>query len=197
MFKLWVKSLKWLPQRISRSGLALLRLFYSKPQYTLLAAIVSILFYELIFWFLNLGLAHYLLTTPFLTFTDKAELIIGSFSGIFAKPYSELAIMLFAVSVLQGIAVASMVYSIRAARAMNKNIMKDLGGTGIAGAFSILGLGCAACGSSLVTPILTFFFASSSVALAETVGIYSAILALFVALITVYLSGLKLSTKLS
>lgn len=194
---LWVKSLQWLPRRIVRSGWALLRLFYFKPHYALLAATVSILFYELIFWFLNFGLAHYLLTTPFLTFTDKIELIIGSYSGIFTQPYSELAITLFAVSVLQGMAVASMAYSIRAERAMNKNILKDLSGTGIAGVFSILGLGCAACGTSLVTPIITFFFASSSVALAEVVGIYSAMVALFVALVTLYLAGQKLSTKLT
>lgn len=192
----WVRSLRWLPKRIVLSVWALLRLFYFKPQYTLLAIVVSILFYELIFWFLNLGLAQYLLTTPFLTFIDKVELIIGSYSGIFTQPYSELAIMLFVVSVLQGMAVASMAYMIKADRAMNKNTLKELGGTGIAGAFSVFGLGCAACGTSLVTPILTFFFASSSVALAEIVGVYSAMLALIVALITVYLLGLKLATKL-
>lgn len=197
MFVLWVKSLRWLPRRIAHSSWALLRLFYFKPQYTLLAATVSILFYEFIFWFLNLGLAHYLLTTPFLTFTDKFELIIGSYSGIFTQPYSELALTLFAVSVLQGMAVASMVYAIRAERVMNKNIINELGGTGVAGVFSVLGLGCAACGTSLVTPLLTFFFASSSAALAEVVGFYSALIALFIALVTVYLAGLKLVSKLT
>lgn len=196
MFMTWIKSLRWLPKRIVRSSWALLRLFYFKPLYTLLAATVSVVFYELIFWFLNLGLAHYLLTTPFLTFMDKLELIIGGYSGIFTQPFSELAITLFAVSVLQGMAVASLVYSIRAERSMKINILKDLSGTGVAGIFSLLGLGCAACGTSLVTPLLTFFFASSSAALSEVVGFYSALVALAVALITVHLAGLKLSAKL-
>lgn len=80
---------------------------------------------------------------------------------------------------------------------MQRSILKDLGGTGIAGVLSVLGLGCAACGTSLVTPILTFLFATSSVAVAEEVGLYSAVLALVASLVTVYLAGLKLSLRLT
>lgn len=186
-----------LPKRIALSALALLRLFTRQPKYLLLAAVVSVLFYELIFWFLNLGLAQYLLTSPFLTLSDKLELVVASYSGIFTKPYSELAVTLFAVSMLQGIAAASIIFSIKADRSMNQSTFKELGGTGITGVFSVLSLGCAACGSSLVTPILTFFFASSSAALSEAVGFYSALFALLIALITVYLTGLKLATKIA
>ena len=100
------------------------------------------------------------------------------------------------MSVLQGAAVAALVYSIRKERAMNRSIAKEFGGTGFAGVLSVLGLGCVPCGTSLVTPILTFFFASSSVAIAEEVGYYSAVLALIVSLITAYLAGYKLSSRL-
>lgn len=123
-------------------------------------------------------------------------MLVGSYSGIFTWPLSPLALTLFAVSVFQGAAVAALVYSIRIERAMQQGFLKEFGGTGVAGAFSVLGLGCAACGTSLVTPILTFFFATSSVAVAEEVGSYSAILALIVSIITVYLAGFKLSSRL-
>jgi len=139
---------------------------------------------------------QYLLTSPFLTVGDKIQMLIGSYSGIFTLPLSPLALTLFAVSVFQGVAVAALVYSIRKERAMQRGFLKEFGGTGIAGALSVLGLGCAACGTSLVTPILTFFFATSSVAVAEEVGLYSAVLALIVSLITVYLTGLKLAPRL-
>lgn len=188
--------IKSLPKRIWLSFSSLAKLMYFRPAYFFLAAVVSVVFYEFIFWFLNLGLLHYLLTSPFLTVGDKLEMIIGSYSNIFHLPLSPLALTLFAVSIFQGIAVAALVYSIKKERAMQRGLLKEFGGTGIAGALSVLGLGCAACGTSLVTPILTFFFATSSVAVAEEVGLYSAVLALVVSLITVYLTGLKLANRL-
>ena len=188
--------LKTLPKRIVTAFWALIRLLYFKPLYLLLAAVVSIVFYEIVFWFLNLGLFNYLLTTEFLTIGDKIGIIVGSYSGIFTLPLSSISFTLFLVSVLQGAAVAALVYSIRKERAMNRSIAKEFGGTGFAGVLSVLGLGCVPCGTSLVTPILTFFFASSSVAIAEEVGYYSAVLALIVSLITAYLAGYKLSSRL-
>lgn len=188
--------IKSLPKRVWLSFSSLVKLLYFKPAYFFLAAAVSVVFYEFIFWFLNLGLLHYLLTSPFLTVGDKLEMIVGSYSNIFHLPLSPLALTLFAVSIFQGIAVAALVYSIKKERAMQRGLLKEFGGTGIAGALSVLGLGCAACGTSLVTPILTFFFATSSVAVAEEVGLYSAVLALVVSLVTVYLTGLKLANRL-
>lgn len=188
--------LRSLHSRIWQSTKAIAKLLYFKPLYFILAVVVSVVFYEFIFWFLNLGLLQYLLTSPFLSIEDKVGMLVGSYSDIFTIPLSPLALILFVVSILQGVTVAALVYSIRKERTMNKGILKDFGGTGIAGALSVFGLGCAACGTSLVTPILTFFFATSTVAVAEQVGIYSAVLALIVCVITVYLAGLKLSHRL-
>lgn len=188
--------LRTLHVRIGLSFSALAKLLYFKPLYLFLAAGVSILFYEFIFWFLNLGLLHYLLTTPYLSIGDKMSMLAGSYSGIFTVPLSLLSLTLFAVSIFQGVAVSALVYSIRQERSARRGMLKEFGGTGVAGVLSVLGLGCAACGTSLVTPILTFFFATSSVAVAERVGLYSAVLALFVSVVTVYLSGLKLASRL-
>jgi hypothetical protein len=173
-----------------------MKLLYFKPAYFFLASGVSIIFYEFIFWFLNLGLLHYLLTSPFLNVGDKLSMLIGSYSNIFSLPLSPLALTLFAVSIFQGIAVAALVYSIRKERSMRQGFLKEFGGTGGAGVLSVLGLGCAACGTSLVTPILALFFTTSSVAVAEKVGLYSAVLALVVSIVTIYLAGLKLSSRL-
>lgn len=189
--------LKYLPARIAASLKAIAQLHYRHPSYLLVSFAVSVVFYEIIFWFLNLGLFQYLLTTPYITLLDKLGIVIGSYSGIFTQPYSALAITLFIVSLIQGMAVSSIIFSVRKERQARGDLVKGLGGTGIAGILSVLGLGCAACGTSLVTPILTFFFASSSIALAEKVGLISAILALVIAVITLYLAGLKLSAKLS
>lgn len=187
-----VLPLQSLHKRIILSFVSLAKFLYFKPAYFLLAIGISIIFYEFIFWFLNLGLLHFLLTSPFLQITDKISILIGSYTDIFTIPLSPLALTLFAVSIFQGIAVAALIYSIRHERSMRRGIVKDFGSTGVAGVLSVLGLGCAACGTSLVTPLLTFFFATSAVAAAEAVGFYAAIFALIVSVITVYLVGLKL-----
>lgn len=189
--------LKTLPIRIGQSIKSLARLLYFKPAYLIVAVGFSIVFYEIIFWMLNIGLFQYMMLSPTVGIVDKIMVIIGSYSGIFGLPISWLAIILFAVSILQGVAVSALIYSIKKERAMNRSIMKDLGGTGVAGALAVVGLGCAVCGTSLITPILTFLFATSSVAVADQVGMYSAVLALVVSLITVYLAGYKLSARLT
>lgn len=190
---LWFYSLRWLPKRMLQSIGAVGRLLYFKPHYLLLAVVVSVVFYEIIFWLMNLGLAHYLLTTPFLTVMDKLELIVRSYTGIVTPPFSRLAMTLFVVSLLQGVAVAGIVYVIRAQKQRDKTIVKQMSGAGIAGILSALGLGCAACGTSLLMPVIAFFFASSSAALSDTIGFYSVILALIAALITVHIIGLKVA----
>lgn len=188
--------LQQLPQRIGMAAKAIVQLLYFKPQYLALAAIVSVVFYEVIFWFLNLGLMQHLLTSSSLTLSDKWHIIASSYGAVFMQPYSPLALMLFAVSVLQGVVVAALVYTIRCERQFSHDFIKDLGGTGLAGALAVVGLGCAACGTSLVTPILAFFFTTSSAALADEVGLYAAGLSLIVAIVTVYLAGHKLSQRL-
>lgn len=184
---------RYLPKRLLTSFSAIVRLLYFKPLYTLLAAAVSIIFYEIIFWLLNIGLAQYLFTSPYISPLEKLSVLAGSYTGIFSTPLSPLALTLFAVSILQGITVASLMYTIRYQRREGRDVLKNIGGAGIAGLFSALGLGCAACGTSLVTPLLTFFFATSSVALADTVGFYSTLVALVAAIVTTYLSGYKLA----
>ena len=188
--------LKALPRRAKIAIVALVKLLYFRPAYLLLAFAISLVFYEFVYWFLNLGLFHYLMTTEYLPLADKIGIIIGSYTNVFSIPVPKISALLLAVSILQGISVAALVYAIRRDRAVNKNVAKEFGGTGVAGIFSVLGLGCIPCGTSLVTPILTFFFASSTVAIADKVGLYAAIIALVISLVTVYLVGLKLAPRL-
>lgn len=185
-----------LPKRIVKSIKALAHLLYFRPAYLFLTVAVSMIFYEIVFWSLNIGLLHYLLTTEYLSFLEKVSVVLTSYSSAFTLPLPPISFTLFLVSILQGMAVSSLVYITRRERATNRNIAKDLGGTGAVGALSILGLGCVPCGTSIVTPILTFFFATSSAAIAEEVGFYSAVLALVVSTVTVYLAGYKLSARL-
>lgn len=188
--------LRTLPRRIGTSAKALVQLLYFKPAYLFLAFAVSVIFYEIVFWALNIGLLHHLLTTEFLSLSDKISVIISSYSDIFTLPLVPLSFTLFLVSILQGAAAAALVYSVRKTRSLNRDIAKEFGGIGTAGILSVLGLGCVPCGTSLVTPLLTFFFATSSATIAEQVGFYAALLALGISLVTAHLAGYKLSSVL-
>ena len=177
------------------SAAAIARFLVRKPVYLVLALAIAIVFYELIFWSLNLGLAGYLLTAPFLGISERLAIFTSSFTSLFTQPTSTLGMLLLLVSLLQGISLSMLIYTIRYERQQARSFMGAFGGAGLAGILSVLGLGCAACGTSLVTPLLTFLFATSSIAAAEKVGEVAALLALVVAIITLYLSGHKLSSR--
>ena len=187
------KRLKKLPKRSLVAALALLKLLYFRPLYLLLALVISVIFYEIVYWFLNIGLIQFLFTSSVLSLEHKINIVISSYTAIFAAPFSPLLLLTFVVSLLQGASVAGLVFIIRRERALNKDVTKSLGSAGIAGMLSVLGLGCTACGTSLVTPLLAVFISSSTTALAEQIGIYSAVFAFIAALITAYLVGRKLT----
>lgn len=197
MKKLRTLPVKTLPKRIWLSIKSILKLLYFRPAYLLLAAIISVIFYELIFWLMNLGLLNFLITSSYLTLGEKAGILIGSYTNVFSLPLAPLSFTLFIVSILQGVSAAALIYSIRRERQMGKDTFKSMGGTGLTGLLAAFGFGCVACGTSLVTPILTYFFATSSVALASQIGLYSILLALVASLIGAYLAGYKLSSRLS
>lgn len=187
------ERLKKLPKRSLAAALVLVKLLYFRPLYLLLAIITSIIFYEIVYWFLNIGLVQFLFTSSALSLQHKINIIISSYTAIFAMPFSPLLLLTFIVSVLQGASIAGLVFMIHRERVLNNDVTKSLGGAGIAGVLSVLGLGCTACGTSLVTPLLAIFISSSTTALAEQIGIYSAIFAFIAALTTVYLVGRKLT----
>lgn len=191
------QPLRLLPKRIWISFRSLVSLIYFRPAYLALAAVASIVFYEIIFWLLNIGLFHYLMTSPFLTLSDRLDIFIGSYTNVFSLPLAPLSTTLFVVSILQGITAAAIVYSIRRERQMGEGLLKGMSGTGLAGVLSAVGFGCVACGTSLITPILTFFFATSSAVVAEKVGLYSMIFALVASLVAAYFAGYRLSARLS
>lgn len=191
-----MKSLKRFIINLRLSVLSLGKLYYRQPLYILLALVVGLMFYQIIFWFLNLGLAHYLFTNPYLTIGDKLSLVWSSFAGVFQPPIATLSVLLLSVSLLQGVAISALVYSFRSNRKFHSGSKRVVGGVGAAGLLSVVGLGCAACGTSLVTPLLTLFTASASTALADQIGFYSAVLALALTLITLYTIGRRLHVNL-
>src|SRR5690606_31397687 len=107
------------------------RLLYFKPAYLFLTIGVSMLFYEIVFWFMNLGLFQYLLTTEYLSLGEKLSVVVSSYSEAFTLPLTSVTTLLFVVSLLQGAAIAAILYSIGQNRLVNRGIAKEFGSTGV------------------------------------------------------------------
>ena len=170
------------------------RFLYFNPKCALLAFVLSIIIYEVIFWSLNMGLGWFLLTSENLSLGDKLDIVVGSYLNAFRPPIAWLGLMIVGVSALQGIILSAIIYMVRTNRQANAASKKLFGSVGFAGGLSVLGLGCVPCGTSLVTPILTLFFATSAPAIVAEVGMYAVIVAFVVTLFALYVTGRQLTT---
>lgn len=95
------------------------------------------------------------------------------------------------LAIVQGLSLAALVYAIRH---QPKTDGKMLGGSAFVGLLAVIGLGCPACGTSLITPIVAIFLSSSAVAVSEQIATIALPLATAVGLYGLYVIGLRLST---
>lgn len=155
-------------------------------QYLLLAAFYSLLFMQIIFWFLNIGLAQYLLFTAQLGLGEKIQFILDTTTSLLANANTLQGFLLVAISLIQGLALAIVTFLLRQKTDVEK---RTIGGTGLASLGAVVGLGCAACGTSLVMPIIAIFFSGSVYAVADTVGVFASFVALIIGLYALYRLG--------
>lgn len=140
---------------------ALLKVF-RKPAYVFLALVVSASIFVLAVWFPNIRLVAGIVSSPDIPFMSKIELpfsLLGSIATnftLFSAAYTVI------IAVLFGMYVAMSVYFL-------KRRVKEIGQSGVVTGFfgigsGILGVGCAACGSFLLTSVLSFVGASGALA---------------------------------
>lgn len=161
-----------------------------QPRYLLLTLALSVVFVELLFWLNNINLLFYIFLTPNLNILQKIQFVASTYTSIWQSSTSFVAYMFLIISFLQGNMMACLFYIVRRKRI--KGIVKTAGSGGLASILAALGLGCAACGTSLITPILAFLFSSTSTALADSVGGYVLILGAIVSIYGLYSIGLKI-----
>lgn len=156
------------------------------PQYLLLAIVISVVFAQFIFWMLNLNLLQYILSTPNLTITQKLAFLLQTTLTFVGSANTLQGFLLLAISIVQGAALSLLVFNFNRSKQIDR---KSLSGSSIASFGAIIGLGCAACGTSLITPIVAIFFAGSAYAVADKVGLYASVIALFLGLYALYRIG--------
>lgn len=161
-----------------------------QPKYAALAVIVSLFFFEFVYWMFNLSTLSTLMVSPALSVFDKAALLASPFLSLSAQNGPAIFTMMIILSVLQGVSVAALTYVIRRQPKVDNKIV---GGSTLAGLLAVIGLGCPACGTSLVTPIVALFVTGSAVSIAEAVTAVALPVALLVGLYGVYTVGLHVA----
>ena len=156
------------------------------PRYAVFSLLVALLFAHLIFFSINIGF-YWAFMTSRLPLYDKLVVLTDMGQEMLKQGFTtRLGALLIIVSVMQGIAVAIIVYSIRRNRRFDT---KMAGAGGLALFAAALGLGCVPCGTSLLIPLLTLLFSSSAYAVASTASTLVLVVALALSIYSLYRLG--------
>ncbi len=162
-----------------------------RPKYLAFALGVSLLFFEFVYWMFNLPMLWTLLTSLRLSLMDKLALFTGPFTYVQNQNGLVTFSLMLSLALIQGLSIATVVYAIRH---QPKTDSKLLGGSAVVGFLALVGLGCPACGTSLITPIVAIFVSGSTVAVSEQITAIALPAALLIGLYGLYVVGLRAST---
>jgi hypothetical protein len=141
-------------------------------------------FFLFLYWSLNFNLLWFLITARRLTLGDKLHVILGSpVDGVLQSGLIQ-GVATVALVVLQGVVISVLIYSLRRQASASR---KAVGGSFLASAAALLGVGCVSCGTSIIAPIASLFVAGATAEVGQRIHdalIYVALLAVVYALYT-------------
>lgn len=173
-----------------------LKRVYRYPWYSFLTAGIFVGTLTFIIWFQNLPLIIDLMTSSALSVSDKA-MFLGSLYGSIATNFTLLtASYAILLSLLLGLNVSLLVFYVRLVRA-GSSTGHAVKVTGLSGLVSgVLGIGCAACGSIILTSFLATFGAGGLLLWLPLHGAEFGILGALLLLFSTYLMAKKISDPL-
>ncbi len=166
---------------------------FTKPWYALLALSTSAAVFALAVWLPNIPLIVRVMGHPGISFSQKLDLpisLLGSISTNFTPLSASYTV---AITILFGVNLSMFVYFLRRRVAL----VKQSGvATGIFGLGSgILGMGCAACGSFLLTSILSLVGAGGILAFLPLAGGEFGLLGVILLAVSLYLIAKKIQNS--
>lgn len=167
---------------------------FRKPAYVILALVVSASAFAVAVWLPNFRLVAGIVSSPDVPLSSKIELPLSLLGSIVTNFTLLSASYTIAIAVLFGMYIAMVVYFL-------KRRIKEVGQGGIAtGIFGItsgvLGVGCAACGSFLLTSILSLIGAGGALALLPLQGSEFGILGAVLLAFAMYMTAKQIENPL-
>ncbi len=143
-----------------------LRLVFTEARYIILASAVGLAVFILATWLPNLGLVWQIVASGSVPFADKVE-VLAALVGSIATNFTVFsALSTIAIAALFGANVAMIAYQFR----LRRHLVRQTGQAGAAASFGglamgLFGVGCAACGTFVLSPALTLVGFSGLIAL--------------------------------
>lgn len=160
---------------------------FRNPRYALLAFVVSVGVFMLAVWLPNMKLIVSMMGHPGIPFTQKFDLPVSLLGSIVTNFTLLSASYTIAIALLFGMNVAMIAYFLRRKIDDAKQSGIATGFLGIAS--GVIGMGCAACGSFLLTSILSLFGASGILAFFPLAGGEFGILGVILLAVSLYLTA--------
>ena len=135
---------------------------FSRPAYITLALSIAVLVLSFAVWFPNWRLIFIVIGSSSVSFTEAVGVLLGLFLSIGTNFTILSAFYTIAIAVLFGINVALLVYYV----SMRRGVFQGRGGAfGVGGLISgIFGIGCASCGTFILTAVLSLVGAGGIIA---------------------------------
>jgi hypothetical protein len=165
----------WLKLKLSIFSIA--RMYRAYPATIVLTFFLSIIIFAALLWIFNIGLLYYALFQAPLSVSEKSSFIMGVFGSAFTNFDTPQALALFMFSVLFGVNLSMLIF------------VKQSKKTGLSLMLAVLASGCAACGTSVLTPLLISVGAGGSLALSREIGIAISYLSLTLVVYSIYSLG--------
>ncbi len=163
----------------------------SKWRYAIAALLISIFFFELIYWVFNLNIFWSVISSTKISLFDKLSFMASPLESVVQLSGYASAITMMLLSITQGISIAILIFIIRHQKKVDSEMV---GRSSLIGILAIIGLGCPACGTSLLTPIIAIFVSGSAVTVSEQITIITLPIALLISIYGLYTLGLKGAT---
>jgi hypothetical protein len=137
-----------------------------KWRYACLAVLLALLF-AFIFTLVAGGSTDFKLLFSSLPVADKLSVLGAVFIKVFTNITSLGGVATLLLSLLQGITITLLIFNYKQQHKLDSAGAAD---SGIASVIALFGVGCSACGTSLLTPLITIFFSSSAYLVAEVLS---------------------------
>jgi len=164
-----------------------------QPKYLAVAVVVSLVVVALAAWLPNLHLVTKTMASSTLTLWQKTNLItslLGSLRTNFT-PLSRLVTLITAG--LAGVQVSLLVYYLR----QTAKLQRTMGASVVGVVTSMLGVGCASCGSVILTSLIGFGSASAILGVLPFRGQEFGFLGIGILMIAIYLTLKKINDPLA
>jgi hypothetical protein len=175
---------------------ALTRVF-NEWTYALIAVLVAFVVFVLATWLPNLELVWKIIASPSVPLLDKVN-VLASLVGSIRTNFSDFsAVSTIAVVVLFGVNTAMVTYYVRLRRRLSRQMGQAAALAGVGGVASgFLGIGCAACGTFALGPILSFVGATGLITLLPFDGQEFGLLGIALLGFSIFLAAKKINEPL-